>query len=292
LDSALIKYADLHVHTTMSDGSYTPSEIVERASRLGVAALGIADHDTMKGIPLARSAAVLCGLEVVPAVEINTDYMGAEVHVLAYYPAESDGPFTELLTMMRDSREERLIAMVERLDGLGLHIDPERVKQLAGDAAPSRPHVALALHESGHVATLGEAFSKYLTAGKPAYVERYHLSPKETVRAILDAGGVPVLAHPGLTGHPELLSDLADVGLMGVEVYHPDHDRGMELDLLRFTMDRGLLITGGSDCHGPRYAHSGDIGDIRLPYEHFLALRDAAERQHAAYGRRGGEHGH
>ncbi len=272
-----MKQADLHVHTTASDGTYTPRQVVELAGRLGLSALGICDHDTTEGVAEAQRASADGSVEIVPGVEISAYLPGAEVHVLGYYTRSSDPEFCSLLNRLRQSRYERLHEMVKRLVELGVDIVPEHVLRIAGGSAPGRPHVARTLVETGHVRDVSEAFSQYLDVGKPAYVERYKLSPRQAICAVRKAGGVPVLAHPGLSGVIDSISGLKHAGLMGIEVYHPAHDGATERLLCELALRYSLLITGGSDCHGCAYAHLGELGQVRLNYHHVEELKSAAD---------------
>jgi len=256
------------------------------AARAGLSALGIADHDTVAGVPEAIAAGEKTGVEIIPSVEINTEYERHEVHLLAYFTVAEDRDFCLLLEALRQSRHDRLDLMVSRLAALGMQIDASRVREIAGDAAPGRPHVAQALMEKRYVSDIREAFDRYLSIGKPGYVERYKLSPAEAVKAVLAAGGVPVLAHPALTGRPELVGELAQSGLMGVEVFHPDQGFDVQVQLLREASALGLLVTGGSDSHGPRMLHAGSIGEVRVPYGRVAELKEAAAKQRDAYWNR------
>jgi len=272
-----MEYADLHVHTTASDGALSPEQMVERARRAGLRALGITDHDTVDGIAGAIAAGGPAGVEVVPGVEINTGYRSDEVHVLGYYPDLRDRCFLRLLAELRESRHSRLGVMIEKLKSLGLAVSQERILEIAGDAAPGRLHVAKALCEQNLARDVREAFSKYLAVGAPAYVERAKLDPAGAVEALLEAGAVPVLAHPGLISSPAIVPDLVERGLMGLEVYYPGHDPGTVVSLLRQAEEYGLLVTGGSDSHGTPEAHTGEVGSVRVPYEHVEAIRKARD---------------
>ncbi len=270
-------HADLHVHTTASDGALAPEQMVAKARRAGLRALGITDHDTVSGIDRAIAAARQEGVEIVPGVEINTDHDNDEVHVLGYYPDLHDERFLELLAGLRGSRHSRLGVMIEKLSSLGMPISQERVLEIAGGAAPGRLHVAKALCERHFVQDVKEAFTKYLATGGPAYVGRAKLDPAGAVEALLAAGAVPVLAHPGFISSPAVLPELVERGLMGLEVYYPGHDPGTVVSLLRQAEEYGLLVTGGSDSHGSPEAHTGEVGSVRVPYEHVEAIRKARD---------------
>jgi len=238
--------------------------------------VGICDHDTVAGVADAVHEGECCGVHVVPGVEINTDYEGREVHVLGYYAAAPAGsPFGGLLARLRKARDDRVREIVARLRRSGVEVSLGRVLELAGGGSAGRPHVARALVEAGSVRSTKEAFGRYLGSGRPGYVERYKLSPHDAVTAILRAGGVPVLAHPALVGGDNLIDELCSCGLMGLEAYHPDHsavDVARYLDICR---RRGLLFTGGSDCHGPGPGRDMLLGTVTVPNETVAALESA-----------------
>lgn len=187
--------ADLHTHTTASDGTLSPAELVREAAAVGLQILAVTDHDTTDGIQQAQEEARRCGLELVPGVELSTDTAGAEVHILGYFVDWRDPEFTALLRRMREDRVERAREMVRRLNRLGLPLTFDDVARQA-DGAVGRPHVARALVAAGYVSSFEEAFTRYLARGRPAYVERRRFTPEEAVEVVLRAGGVPVLAHP------------------------------------------------------------------------------------------------
>ncbi len=255
--------ADLHVHTTASDGVMSPAQVVDVAAARRLAAVGIADHDSVSGIPEARDRAAELGPdapEVVPALEINTDYGSKEIHVLGYYVIWSDPALGRTLARLREGRLARVGRMLAKLDALGIHLSLDRVISLREEGSVGRPHVARALVEAGHVRTAKEAFEAFLSRGRPAYVERMRFTPREAVRAVRAAGGVPVLAHPAGEASPELIRELVAVGLEGLEVFHPDHDFRLEQLYLATAKEMGLVATGGSDDHGPGRRPGVNIG--------------------------------
>jgi predicted metal-dependent phosphoesterase TrpH len=215
------------------------------------------------------------GVEIVPGVEINTDYPGEEVHVLGYYPDLDDIRFLGLLAELRESRHSRLDLMIDKLRSLGCDVSRERVLEIAGGAAPGRLHVAKALCERNHAQSVRDAFSKYLAIGAPAYVGRAKVDPFEAVTLLREAGAVPVLAHPGLLSSQAIVPGLVERGLLGLEAYYPGHDQGTVLSLLMEAERYGLIVTGGSDSHGAPEAHTGEVGSVRVPYEHVEAIRKA-----------------
>jgi len=255
--------ADLHVHTTASDGALSPAEVVDVAAARRLAAVGIADHDSVSGVPEALSRAAELGPgapEVVPALEINTDYGPREIHVLGYYVIWDDPGLGRTLARLREGRLVRVGKMLAKLDALGMHLSLDRVVSLREEGSVGRPHVARALVEAEYVHSTREAFEAYLSRGRPAYVERMRFAPTEAVRAVRAAGGVPVLAHPAGEATPELIRELVAAGLEGLEVFHPDHDLRLEQLYLATAKEMGLVATGGSDSHGPGLRHGAEIG--------------------------------
>ncbi|GAB6875689.1 PHP domain-containing protein [Thermaerobacter litoralis] len=279
--------ADLHTHTTASDGTVDPVERIQMARAVGLEYVGITDHDTLDGLPAAREAARAAGVGLVPGVELSTDVdLGSRrvgVHILGYWVDEDDEPLTALLARRRASREQRLARMLQRLAEAGIVLDEARVRAIAGGGAVGRPHVARALVEAGVVATVAEAFDRYLTPGKPGYVPRAPLAPEEAIAAIRAAGGVPVLAHPGLL--PERLMALwpawKQVGLEGIEVYHTKHSPEQAATFLARAQELGLVPTGGSDCHGPQPGQPALIGQVRVPRQWVERLAERAGRRPA-----------
>lgn len=262
--------ADLHIHTTASDGSESPAGVVRRAKALGLRAIAITDHDTVAGWPEAQEAAAGSFLVVVPGVEINTDYNGREVHVLGYYP-RLDPEFVGLLKDRAEARLRRVVRMVERLNALGIAVSVADVMARARGESVGRPHVAAALVAAGAAADVQDAFDRFIGHGAPAYVPREKLHPAEAVQWIRRAGGVPVLAHPGTIGDDHIISELTSLGLAGLEVYHPEHDRDTAEHYLRLAQQYDLVVTGGSDFHGEGY-HAA-LGEVSVPYAAVQALR-------------------
>lgn len=267
--------ADLHTHSTASDGVLAPAELVRRAHAAGLAAVALTDHDTVEGLTEAAAEARRLGLRLVPGVELSTDAIGREVHILGYYCRFEAEPFAVLLEEMRAARRERLERMVTRLNAAGVPVALDRVRALAGAGSAGRPHVARALVEAGHAADVNDAFARFLGRGCPGYVPRRKLHPADAVRAVVAAGGVAVLAHPGLVGDDGVIADLVAVGLGGIEVDYPAHTPEQAARYRRLAEDLGLIPTGGSDYHG-KGEHWGDLGDVRVPIEVVDRLERAA----------------
>ncbi|RJX21097.1 MAG: PHP domain-containing protein [Desulforudis sp.] len=243
--------ADLHIHTTFSDGSDSPRQVVDRALAMGLEAIAVTDHDTVAGVPVAVEAAKGYPLVVIPGVEINTDYTGREMHILGYYINTTDPKLLDRLGSLARARNDRVDRIVKRLDALGVHIDLDEVRtRTAGTLG--RPHIAEALRRAGVVSSIQEAFDRFIGRGGPAYVPRSWYTPGEAVAMVIKAGGVPVLAHPGTANADGLIPELIELGLKGLEVYHPEHDPDCIEHYLRLCQRYGLIATGGSDYHGQR----------------------------------------
>lgn len=246
--------ADLHTHTTASDGTCTPTENVRLAREAGLACLAITDHDTVAGIAEAVACGKQWGIEVVPGVELSTLAGGQDIHVLGYFIPYQDAAFQAELAKLRDVRNKRNEMLIARLQELGIQITLEDVyKQKEGpDANIGRPHIAAEMMRRGYVASIEEAFAKYLGKHGAAYVTPPRISPQQAIDLIKQAGGVAVLAHPGLYDDDELVEELIRYGLDGIEVWHPDNAPAAAKRYLRWTEEYGLLATGGSDFHGWR----------------------------------------
>ena len=244
--------ADFHCHSTASDGVLAPSELVELAYRQGVRILALTDHDSIEGVAEAcRAAARYPDFTLIPGVELGTDIPGAEVHVLGHFLDPDDAELRDTLRRLRESRLGRGRAMVERLRELGFDVTWEQVRRFAGDGAVGRPHVAQALLEKGYVATVTEAFEKYIGRTGPAYVGREKLTPAEAVATIVRLGGIPCLAHPAdLAGLDGLLGELKAAGLVAMEVFYKDYDPPTVERLRAASAGFDLIPLGGSDYHG------------------------------------------
>jgi len=271
--------ADLHLHTTASDGRLGPQEIVRRASKLGLDVIAITDHDTVEGIPPALEAAKsFPQLLVIPGVEINTDMPQGEVHILGYFMDYHDPEFNRSLEELRNSRYERGRKMIARLADIGIDIDWERVLELATGGTIGRPHIAQAMLERGYTSSLHEAFTKYIGRNGPAYIERKKLTPLGAVELILNAGGLPFLAHPADIEYLEsFVPQLKKAGMAGLEVYYANYSPGKIARLQALAKKYDLIASGGSDYHGLDNTIGSDIGSVDLPpesVEQFIALAE------------------
>lgn len=229
----------------------------------GLAAVAVTDHDTVQGIPEALAAGSERGIRVVPGVEISTDHRGAEVHILGYFIDVSAPELLTFLNEQHESRAERARSIVDRLNALGLPVEFERVRAIAGGTI-GRPHVAAALLEAGHVPNIETALRDLLGRGGPAFVPRRKLLPQDAIAVILAAGGAPVFAHPGTSNREWLLPDLIAAGLMGIEAYHPQHSAAQQARFAAVARAKGLVATGGSDFHGPQWEANVGVGGVTV----------------------------
>jgi predicted metal-dependent phosphoesterase TrpH len=265
-----MKFADLHSHTTCSDGILTPAALVAAAKRTGLAALAITDHDTLDAIVLAKQAGIQLDIEVIAGVELTSAVRQQEVHILGYFPDQIADSFAPMLAFSRDVRDKRIVRMLEALNNIGIALTTADILTAAGSAVSiGRPHVARALLARGYVKNVGEAFVRFLRPGKPSYVERYRMTVAEAVGHIRQAGGVAVLAHPSLADINDAdIREMRDQGLQGIEVWHPEHTPGQSAHYQQLAADLGLLLTGGSD------AHDDNPGVVRIPYELVIVLKE------------------
>lgn len=269
--------ADLHVHTTASDGAFTPTQVVELAAQAGLAAVGITDHDAIGGVEEAVAAGERFGVQVVPGVEINTEMGPIEVHILGYFIDWQSEKLRRKLEGLRAARIERGRKIVEKLRALGVPVTLERVLEIARDGSVGRPHVAQAVVETGVVSSVNAAFGTYLVRGAPAYVERTRLTPYDAVGLVVSAGGVACFAHPSKTNRDDMIPGLIKCGLQAIEVYHADHSPDVERHYQAIARRYGLIPTGGSDAHGFDPEGGSSIGDVTVDLKIVDQLRAASE---------------
>ncbi len=277
---------DLHLHTTHSDGSCTPTEVVNLAHQAGVTALAITDHDIVTGIAEAMTAGQPYGIEIIPGVEISSSTGNSELHILGYFLDWQDSDLLARLTTLRDSRHRRNPLIIERLQTLGIEITYDEVRTLAETESIGRPHIARVLMNKGVVTSAKEAFDRFLAEGKPAHVPRELPTPSEAIQLIKAAGGIAVLAHPTwvrTTDQPlrDLLQRLRTDGLDGVEVYYSTHNPRQTREYLSLAQQLGLLVTGGSDFHGltkPDIDVGIGKGTLHIPTSLLPKMKEAAGR--------------
>jgi predicted metal-dependent phosphoesterase TrpH len=269
--------ADLHNHTTASDGLLTPVQLVEYASQMNLSAIAITDHDTVDGIDEAITVGDIKKIEVIPGIEINTQVDSNEIHILGYFINWKSSLLQEKLTEMKSARKTRTRKMIHKLTRLyGFDITYEELINQAEDSSIGRLHIARALLSKGLVADISEAFHKYLGVDCPAYVDRYHLSPEEGIWLIRRVGGAAVLAHPGLLADENLLYYILNIGIDGIEAFHSKHTQEQERYYASIAKQNGLLITGGSDCHGEIVNGMPSIGDVTIGMVEVESLRRKA----------------
>jgi predicted metal-dependent phosphoesterase TrpH len=280
---------DLHVHSNASDGTDAPAEVIRRAEATALNVMALTDHDTQAGLAAAQ-AALPPGLTLIPGMELSCQLAGRSVHLLAYLFDPADPALSAETAQIRDDRTYRAKAMVDKMRALGAPVTWDQVTAIAGGAVVGRPHLARALAASGAIATPGDAFTgDWIADGGRAFVDRYAPDLARAVGLVRSAGGVPVLAHPRSPGYEipdDVIAVLADAGLCGIEVFHPDHDESQRSRLTRLARSLDLVTTGGSDDHGsylpggrPPAGGNYGLGAETTPpeeYERLLALASLA----------------
>jgi predicted metal-dependent phosphoesterase TrpH len=268
------KFADLHIHTTFSDGLLTPEQVVVKAKENGLGVVAIVDHDAVGGIEPAMQEGKQHSVEVIPAVELSCIVGDNDIHIIGYYINYRKKDLIEVLTRIQNKRLERAKAMVKKLAEQGAEVEIERVLELAGSGTVGRPHIAQALLEEGHISSYDEAFWKYIGYHCPAYVPKEKLTPKEAMKLISDFHGISVLAHPMSYNNRSTINYLIDQGIRGLEVWRPDQSENDTRYLSNLVQMHNLLSTGGTDCHGGRKGKIL-IGEIKVPYQYVQALKRA-----------------
>jgi len=272
-----MKFADLHLHTQFSDGTFTPEELVLYAQKGGLACIALTDHDTVEGCARAAAACANVKMEFIPGAELTAEHEDTEVHVLGYFLDTENKILLERIAQFQAVRQRRIHEMVAALNQLGLPLTVESVFALANCKSPGRPHVARALVKERLIGSLDEAFERYLKKGRPAWVPKTKMSALESVELIHQAGGLAVMAHPGLNRTDEIIPALVEAGLDGIECFHTKHSTVMSERYLEIAEKHALLVTGGSDCHGFS-KNKPLIGTVKLPYEHVERLHAARQK--------------
>jgi len=277
---------DLHIHSTASDGSLTPSEILRQAQKLRLAAIAITDHDSLEGSKAAMRTGIPPSLKFLTGVEISAAYPpfltgSGSFHILGYRIRLDDTILNQTLDRLRQARKNRNPQILKRLDKLGFSLSMEEVQQAAGQGQIGRPHIARAMMHKGFVQSIDEAFDNFLGNHKPAYVDKYRIACTEAIRIILGADGIPVLAHPGLLNIKRkadldaLIVNLKAIGIKGIEVYYPQHSRQKMKEYDEIAHRHNLLVTGGTDFHGeimPKNKMGSGNGTLHVPYELYEKL--------------------
>jgi predicted metal-dependent phosphoesterase TrpH len=271
-----MKCADLHVHTFYSDSTFSPEEVMACAADKKLSAIAICDHDSIGGIGPCESLSGETGVEVIPGIEMTAEKVDAEIHLLGYCIDWKAAWFVKRLKEIQKARIARIHVMVEKLNEAGINVKAEEIFNLAGRGTVGRLHVAQAMMKTGKLRSYKEIFEKYIGFQKSCYVPYVKFSPKEAIEAILKVGGVPVIAHPALMGNDDYIPELVDYGLRGIEVYHTDHKQAARMRYEEMARRYGLLMTGGSDCHG---LGKGRVlmGSVRVPYMLVEKLKEEAD---------------
>jgi 3',5'-nucleoside bisphosphate phosphatase len=275
--TACKKYVDLHIHSNFSDGTCTVRELVETAFQKGLKAIAITDHDCFDGYPLAAELGSGLGMEVIPAMEMSSEIDGTDIHILGYYVDIHNRELIEKLQIMKDARFARAKKIVQNLNRQGIDLRFETVANIAGGAAIGRPHIAAAMLKEELIYSFRDAFEKYIGYDSPAYVEKDTMTPQQVFELIINAGGVPILAHPGVTGVDERISSFIKLGLMGIEVYHSEHSKAQQRFYLQYCKRNGLIFTGGSDFHSGLQTKA-EIGVPHVPYRVVEMLQEKRDR--------------
>lgn len=272
--------ADLHTHTTASDGAFSPEKLIKHASQKGLETIAITDHDTIKGYLEAKPIAKELGLELLPGVEITASWMGMEVHILAYCFDEEDKGVLNLLLGQKRARKKRMIAIVDHLQKQGVDIDIEEVKAEAGRGNIGRPHAAEVLVNKKIVASFGEAFIRYLSSDKLKDIETEYSTLENVIEVVQTAGGILSIAHPGPIYSSRQVNKMISLGIDGIECIHPSHNFTVQRNFTKTASSNNLLITGGSDFHGKgKTDYDPYFGIVTLGEQHVLSLKRMAQRR-------------
>jgi predicted metal-dependent phosphoesterase TrpH len=264
--------ADLHVHSTASDGTLRPADLVALALQRGLSVLAIADHDSVEGLPEAMGAAAGTSLALIPAVELSSvTPEGGDVHMLGYFIRADDAHLLRHLADLRSARLRRAETMVGALNAAGYRVTLDDVLELSEGGAVGRSHVARALVAAGHAESVADAFKRLIGRERPFYVSKDVRSPQDAIRCIREAGGLAVVAHPGVSRLERLIPELADAGLAGIEAYHADHSAEERVHFATIAAEMRLLATGGSDFHGYA-APNPPLGSVDIPAEAISAF--------------------
>ena len=276
---------DLHSHTLHSDGQRTPGELLAEAAAAGVSVLAVTDHDTVSGIADCEAAAAPLGVRLVPGIELSAELHGREVHVLGHLLDPRSPALLELQVLLLDERRERMDRMIARANAAGMKVTKQQVVAHSGGDNLGRPHLARALVEAGHASSVKDAFNRFLRDGAPLFCDRRKMSAAEAIELVHRAGGTASLAHPGANKvSQQELKGLAAGGLDAVEALHPEHVPSQAEAYARWAGELGMLVTAGSDFHGPAVQPDRKLGDRTLSAERFAALEERA-RAWAAKGR-------
>ncbi len=268
-------FADLHLHTFFSDGTYSPEELVASAKRLNFATVALTDHDTVEGCAPTERLCAAAGMEFLSGTELTAEQDGNEIHILGYCFDRANSKLLLEIAKFQTVRQNRIREMVARLNQLSIPLEAEAVFTLANCRAPGRPHVARALVDAGFCESLDEAFERFLKKSRPAWVPKFKMSAGHAIDLLHQAGGLAVMAHPGLNRSDKVIPGMVEAGLDGIECFHTKHSSATASRYLKLAQRFHLLVTGGSDCHG---ASKGKpvMGSVKLPYHYVEELKQRA----------------
>lgn len=268
-------FADLHLHTNFSDGTYTPEELAAHGKRVGLSAMALTDHDTVEGCERMAAACYSLGIEFVPGTELTAEVDNIEVHLLGYFLDTKNQRLLEESAKFQTVRQNRIREMAARLNEKGIPLRAETVFEIANCRSPGRPHVGRALVREKFCRSMDEAFERFLKKGKPAWVPKFKISAFDAIELIHGAGGLAVMAHPGLNQSDSIIPTLVEAGLDGIECFHSKHSPKTSERYMRIAAKYRLLITGGSDCHGLSKGKPL-IGTVKLEEKYFNVLKEKA----------------
>ena len=274
-------FADLHLHTRFSDGTYSPEELVAQAQRFRLRAIALTDHDSVEGCVRTGEACAAACIEFIPGTELTAEHEGNEIHLLGYFIDTANPRLLVQIARFQAVRQNRIREMVARLNQLKVPLAADKVFALANCRSPGRPHVARALVEARLCGSLDEAFERFLKKNRPAWVPKFKMGAEDAIELIHHAGGLAVLAHPGLNRTDAVIPDIVEAGLDGIECFHTKHSTATAEYYLEIADRFHLLVTGGSDCHGLSKGKPL-IGTVKLPYLHVEALKVRAAEMRAA----------
>ena len=270
-------FVDLHIHTTASDGLFTPSLLLEEVKAAGLSCISVTDHDSVENVEESRRLLRDEEISLIPGVELSTNWEGKDIHILGYFIDPGHPVLLQALEELREKRVERMERIVSRMKEEGFDVELEEVLKATHNGAAGRSHLARILLKKGFVSSINEAFENYLAEGRPFYVRKMTLPPREAISLIVEAGGIPVLAHPGISEAYKALDTFIRWGLQGLEVYYPDHTEEQVKFLLSLSKERKLLISGGSDAHGlPEKGKH--LGEFKVPYSKVADLLSFSEK--------------
>ncbi|MFN7139679.1 MAG: PHP domain-containing protein [Limisphaerales bacterium] len=271
-------FADLHLHTSFSDGTYSPEELAEHGKRNSLAAIALTDHDTVEGCPRTAAACEALGIEFIPGTELTAEINGIEVHLLGYFLDIQNPRLLKEVGEFQRVRQQRIHEIVARINKLNVPLKVESVFKIANCQSPGRPHVARALVQAGLCGSMDEAFDRFLKKHRPAFVPKAKMSAAHGIELIHEAGGLAVAAHPALNQSDDVIPKLVDAGLDGIECFHTKHTPSDSKRYLRFAEKYNLLVSGGSDCHGMSKGKPL-MGSVKIPYEYVEKMKTALQQR-------------